>query len=209
MPHYDRCALITIDVQCDTLDGGPAEIPGTSAAVLAIARVAETFRAAGGPIYHAVRLYQSDGSNVDLCRRSPIEAGEKFFMAGSTGSGLAPELSTVAPDARLLLTGEFQHVGDREMIFYKPRWGAFFETNLEERLRAEGIDTLVFAGCNFPNCPRTSIYEASERDFRIVLVTDAMSRIYDRGVDELRAIGVAMAQTTELAALLGPQAAAA
>jgi hypothetical protein len=43
---------------------------------------------------------------------------------------------------------------------------------------------------NFPNCPRTSIYEASEREFRIVLVSDAVSGLYDRGVDECRAIGV-------------------
>src|SRR3989442_358297 len=31
-----------------------------------------------------------------------------------------------------------------------------------------GISTLVCCGCNFPNCPRTSLYEASERDFRLV-----------------------------------------
>ena len=34
------------------------------------------------------------------------------------------------------------------------------------------------------------MYEASERDFRIVLVSDAVSGLYDRGVDECRAIGV-------------------
>jgi nicotinamidase-related amidase len=52
------------------------------------------------------------------------------------------------------------------------------------------VDTLVFAGCNFANCPRTSIYEASERDFRIVAVVDAISGLYDLGVQELERIGV-------------------
>lgn len=42
----------------------------------------------------------------------------------------------------------------------------------------------MFAGCNFPNCPRTSIYEASERDFRTVLVRDAISGLYERGEHE-------------------------
>jgi hypothetical protein len=53
-----------------------------------------------------------------------------------------------------------------------------------------GEDYTAFAGCNFPNCPRTSIYEASERDFRIVVIDDAVSGLYDRGRAELEGIGV-------------------
>jgi hypothetical protein len=49
---------------------------------------------------------------------------------------------------------------------------------------------VVFAGCNFPNCPRTSIYEASERDFRVVVARDALSGLYERGERELEGIGV-------------------
>jgi nicotinamidase-related amidase len=75
---------------------------------------------------------------------------------------------------------------------YKPRWGAFFETPLEAHLRACGTSTVVLCGFNFPNCPRTSIYEASERDFRVVAVTDGISGFYERGARELEAIGVAL-----------------
>jgi len=53
----------------------------------------------------------------------------------------------------------------------------------------------VFCGCNFPNCPRTSIYEASERDFRTVIVEDAISGLYERGRQELINIGVAALTT--------------
>ena len=81
---------------------------------------------------------------------------------------------------------------------YKPRWGAFFGTRLEQHLRGVGATTLVFAGCNFPNCPRTSIYEASERDFRIVAVSDAISGFDDRGCRELQGIGVTVVQAREL-----------
>ncbi len=76
--------------------------------------------------------------------------------------------------------------------------GAFFQTTLDEHLRAAGVDTLVFAGCNFPNCPRTSIYEASERDYRVVLVHDAISGLYDRGRDEMVGIGVSLLSTIEV-----------
>ena len=85
---------------------------------------------------------------------------------------------------------------------FKPRWGAFYRTGLEGHLRDLAVTTVVFAGCNFPNCPRTSIYEASERDFRIVAATDAISGLYDRGRDELAAIGVSMLSADEIASVL-------
>jgi nicotinamidase-related amidase len=93
-------------------------------------------------------------------------------------------------DHELLLAGSMQQVGPAEHVMYKARWGAFYQTDLERHLRESGSNTVVFAGCNFTNCPRTSIYEASERDFRIVLVSDAVSGLYDRGLEELRGIGV-------------------
>ena len=55
---------------------------------------------------------------------------------------------------------------------------------------------------NFPNCPRTSIYEASERDFRVVLARDAISGLYDQGVDELVGIGVTVMDTADIANLI-------
>jgi nicotinamidase-related amidase len=98
--------------------------------------------------------------------------------------------NVVELDHQFLLAGGFQQIGAAEHVMYKPRWGAFYDTDLDRHLRESGSSTLVFAGCNFPNCPRTSIYEASERDFRIVLVSDAISGLYDRGIEECRAIGV-------------------
>lgn len=58
--------------------------------------------------------------------------------------------------------------------------GAFYGTRLEEHLRALDVDTVVVCGCNFPNCPRTTIYEASER-----------------GTEELRNIGVSLLRADE------------
>jgi nicotinamidase-related amidase len=82
---------------------------------------------------------------------------------------------------------------------YKPRWGAFFETSLGQHLASLGVNTLAFAGCNFPNCPRASIYEASERDFRIVLVEDAISGLYNLGRDEMKNIGVTLMSANQVA----------
>jgi nicotinamidase-related amidase len=192
-PLPGSAALVLIDVQRDFYaDDGPLPVDGTAAAIPAMARLATEIRDRALPIVHVVRLYRPDGSNADRVRRQAIERGARMAVPGSTGSQIAPELlpNAVELDHELLLSGELQHVGPREHVMYKPRWGAFYQTKLEQHLRDTASDTIVFVGCNFPNCPRTSIYEASERDFRIMLVSDAVSGLDDQGIKECRAIGV-------------------
>jgi nicotinamidase-related amidase len=200
-PDLAAAALITIDTQRDVLDGGPLEIVGTSAALEGMLLLAREFRRAARPIVHIVRLYKSDGSNVDLCRRQAVQSGARVLAPDAPGSQLAAELLPV-PDLRLdgelLLAGGVQPLGPGEVAIYKPRWGAFYATPLESHLREREITTLVFCGCNFPNCPRTSMYEASERDFRVVLARDAISGLYERGERELTNIGVHLAGAAEI-----------
>jgi len=200
-PDFASAALITIDTQCDVLDGGPLEIPGTSAALTGMRALLDAFRDAARPIIHVVRLYQPDGSNVDLCRRRAVQNGTRMLTTNSPGSQLAAELlpePELTLDGELLLSGGVQSLGPGEAAIYKPRWGAFYRTPLEDHLRRQGVCTLVFCGCNFPNCPRTSIYEASERDFRVVLAREAISGLYERGERELTNIGVHLMSTAEL-----------
>jgi nicotinamidase-related amidase len=204
-PDFGASALITIDTQRDVLDGQPLEIRGTSAVLPAMQRLLAACRRAQAPVIHVVRLYRRDGSNVDLCRRGLVADGAAILAPGTDGSELAPELladPSVRLDPDLLLAGGIQEIGSSEGVMYKPRWGAFFQTPLETRLRGHQISTLVFFGCNFPNCPRTSIYEASERDFRVVLAVDAISGLYERGERELTAIGVQLMTSEQIAAAL-------
>jgi nicotinamidase-related amidase len=207
-PEFAASALITIDTQRDVLDGQPLEIPGTLAILPAMERLLDAFRQARAPIVHIVRLYRPDGSNVDLCRRGLVEDGAAILTPGAEGSELAPGLladPAVRLESDLLLAGGIQELGSDEVVIYKPRWGAFFNTPLESHLRSRGASTVVFCGCNFPNCPRTSMYEASERDFRVVLATDAVSGLYERGERELAAIGVRLMRSEAIAAALTDQ----
>jgi nicotinamidase-related amidase len=211
-PDFAASAIVTIDTQHDVLDGRPLEIPGTSAALPRMQRMLAAFRQAGRPIVHIVRLYRADGTNVDLCRRDLVERGAAILTPGTEGSELAPGLLAdpgTRLDPELLLAGEVQELGGNEVAIYKPRWGAFYDTPLETHLRAHEASTVVFCGCNFPNCPRTSIYEASERDFRIVLATDAISGLYERGERELEVIGVSLRRSDDIAAELREHVAAA
>jgi nicotinamidase-related amidase len=204
VPSLSSAALVTIDVQQDTLDGQPLEIAGTSERVPAIAALAAAFRDAGRPIVHVVRLYRADGSNAEPIRRDLVTATVPLLRPGAPGRLLAPGVleHQVDFDDELLLAGLPQEVGDHEVVLYKPRWGAFYETRLQALLTEAGVDTVVFAGCNFPNCPRTSIYEASERDYSVVVASDALSGLYDQGQSELTGIGVTFATSTAIAAAL-------
>ena len=206
-PELTTSALVTIDTQCDySLPGAPAEIPGTIDVIPNMVRLLAAYRHCGLPIIHIVRLYRSDGSNVDLSRREMIEHGTRIVEPGTGGAELVPALKP-SPDARLdaglLLNGAIQEWGHKEFVIYKSRWGAFYDTPLHDHLLKRGVNTLVVCGCNFPNCPRTTIYEASERDYRIVLVDDAVSGIYEKGKDELQNIGVHLLSTTTLIQRLG------
>ena len=115
---------------------------------------------------------------------------------------LKPSKSNVTLDTELLLKGQLQQVTSTEWIMYKPRWGAFYATPLEKPLHELNTNTVVTCRCNFPNCPRTTVYEASERDFRVVLITDATSNIYERGLYELDKIGIGLMTSDDCVAAL-------
>ena len=209
-PDFSSVALVTIDMQQDFLAGQPFEIPGTSEILPQLQKLVVSFRRARLPIVHMVRLYKSDASNVDLCRRGAVEQGAAMVRPGTRGAELASELaprSDLRLDTNALLSGTPQPLGPSEWAMYKPRWGAFYQTCLAEHLTALGVTSIAFAGCNFPNCPRASIYEASERDFRLVLITDAVSGLYDRGKEEMKAIGVRLMTAVDLARAIDKQAA--
>lgn len=205
-PQLDRCALLVIDTQVDFVDGGASPIPGTAQVVPVIARLLAACRAARRPVVHVVRLY--DGEDVDLPRRTLLASGAPIVRPGSAGSQVVPSLlPDGAPplDPGRLLAGELQPLAEREWAMWKPRWGAFHRTPLDEHLRTRGVTTVVLAGCNYPNCPRAAVYGASERDLRVLVVSDAISGLQPAHLAEAAGMGVVAAGTDdvveELAAL--------
>ncbi len=191
-PDYNNIALITIDLQNDfCFPGAVLEIKGTVEIIPYVVQLLKLFRKCKRPIIHIVRLYEEDGSNVDLARRKRIQNGVRAVAPFSEGTELVKDLkpNTMRLDSGMILQGGVQEIASHEFVIYKSRWGAFYNTPLETFLKEKHITTLAFTGCNFPNCPRTSIYEASERDFRIIVIQDAISGIYERGLQELSNIG--------------------
>ena len=190
-PHFGSSALLVIDVQADFLDGGASTVAGTSERLPRMAELVAAYRSAGRPVVHVIRLYEGD--DVDLVRRGALRAGARLVRPGSPGAQIAPQL---LPDPGLVLdtgalqAGELQKAGDNEVVMWKPRWSAFHRTPLDAHLRGLAVDTIVLAGCNFPNCPRATLFDASARDYRVVVVDDAMSQVTPERLADAVALGV-------------------
>ncbi len=189
-PELNLSVLIVIDTQVDFCDGGASPITGTTGVLPAIGQLLEAYRRAQLPIIHIVRLY--DGDDVDLARRAAIASGAPIVRPGSTGSQIAPTLlkNDTPLDPAALLAGRPQQLGEREWAIWKPRWNAFYRTPLDHHLHTQGVTTVVLTGCNYPNCPRATLYGASERDYRVLLIDDAISGVKTHHLEEAALLSV-------------------
>ena len=194
LPERERAALITISAQRDfTRSDSPLCAKGHRRAVPSLARIVQSFRAEGRPIFHSVRLYRPDGSNAEPCRRAAFEEGLRVLMPGSLGAELIDEIKPTQAqrlDPQTLLSGDLQALGKNEFVFYRPRWGAFHKTPLEQSLAERGISTVVICGFTFTTGTRATVYEASARDLRIILVPDAVGNATEAGIAEMGRMGV-------------------
>jgi len=200
--NWNRSALLIIDMQNDfAKPDGNAYIDRTTDVIENVAFLADTFRRNQLPVLHIVRLYLEDGSNAELCRKQIILQGKTMVVPESPGAKILDELlpqnAKKYTDATLLSSDIIQ-ISPFDFVVYKSRWGAFYNTCLDVWLKNRKINSLVIAGCNFPNCPRTTIFEASERDYRLAIVPEAISQIYPKGIDELKGIGVNVLEHTVL-----------
>lgn len=190
--QWESSALLIIDVQNDFIDGA-LPVAGTVDVLPALRRLAETFRTAKRPIVHVIRYYEPGGSDADNVRRADMEAGTVVVAPGTDGANTPATLTrdqTVELDSEGLLAGDVQVIWAGEAVVYKPRWSAFFRTELESWLVDRDVTSVVVAGCNLPNCPRATLFDASERDLRAALVADAVSQGTPERLDDLRLIGI-------------------
>lgn len=200
-PHWASSALVVIDVQNDFLDDGALPVPGTRDILPALADLMAAYRAADLPIVHVVRLYSGD--DVDTVRRDELTSGElDAARPGSPGSQIPDTVAEVDLEPSTLLAGQFQVVAGDEVILFKPRWSAFHRTALDPWLREREVDTVVIAGCNLPNCPRATAFDATSLDYRVVLAQDATSGGTPERLADLERIGVIRRDAHEVAAAL-------
>ena len=61
-----------------------------------------------------------------------------------------------------------------EPVIVKKFPSAFFETDLQDRLHALGVDTIVLAGCTTSVCVRATAVDAMQRNFHTLVAAEAV-----------------------------------
>jgi len=163
-------AVVAIDMHRGHLDPSVATLPlAAERCGPVIARAAELFRglrAIGVRTIHVVTEYRDPGEIASnpfwqTIHDDPTKARKGILhhnLAGGPGTEIIP---TLYAEGDLVVRG-------------KKRYSAFYATNLEFLLQRHKIDTLILAGINTTTCVLCTAFEATNRDFRVVIASDAV-----------------------------------
>ena len=168
-----RTALVIIDMQNDfCAPGGFGERLGNDVAparaiIPAIGGLLRAARAAGLLVIHT-----REGHAPDLSDCPP----SKLKRSRSQGAGIGD----VGPLGRILVRGEAGNAIVSELepqpgewIIDKPGKGAFYATELHERLREAGIESLILTGVTTHVCVHSTLREANDRGYECLVLEDA------------------------------------
>jgi nicotinamidase-related amidase len=154
----EKTAMIVVDMQNDFVqEGAPIEIPRARAMVPRLNRLLAVCREHKIPviyIHHVIR-----GGDIDAGRLADHHEAirnNKAILAGTPNveiyEGLKP------------------HSGD--LVVAKPRYSAFYGTDLEAILRSQGIDTLIISGTVTDVCCESTTRDAFSRDYKVIFLSD-------------------------------------
>src|SRR4051794_41127261 len=180
-------ALVVIDMQNDFCDpasrlfvAGAPEIHGN------VAEVMETFRDAGAPVVVVLRQHRLTGLDVDHTRIGIFQ--DDPFLVDSPGADLIDGLEIVPTD----------------VVVVKRRWSAFFATDLDMVLRRVGVQSVVLAGVQTPNCIRATANDATSLDYHCTVIADATAsasqEVQDANLYDMSQMGVEIVTTNQLSA---------
>jgi nicotinamidase-related amidase len=151
-----RTALLVMDYQ----NGIVGMIEDADSLLARMGQASELVREGGGHIgYVRVAFTDADLKAIPTTSRmgARIAAGPQAFHADSPTTAIHDR---VAPQ-------------DGDIIVRKTRVGAFSTTDLEQQLRARGVDTLVLAGISTSGVVLSTVRDASDRDYRLFVLSDA------------------------------------
>lgn len=174
----DSHALLIIDMQHDfAVPGGACEVPGAHATIPVIRRVLGHFRDLGLPVFHIVREYRADGSDVEITRLRALKE-KNMVVPGTQGVRIAPGLEPVEGEYRIV----------------KQRFSAFMFTELDLILRRKGVTHLAVTGTQLPFCLRATLFDGLSLGYHMSLLTDASSsrtnEIHQANIRDIRDAGM-------------------
>jgi nicotinamidase-related amidase len=195
-----RTAVLSMDMQIGVVAAYTGNDPGMADRAASVLRAART---AGVTVIHIQVGFRPGMPEVDA--RNPLFGAilrspehQQFFQgpAGAIHGALGPE------------TGD--------IVIAKHRVSAFAGTDLEMILRAKGMETLVLLGIATSGVVLSTLLEASDADYRLIVVRDCCADreadLHNALLDKLfprRGAVVTAAELTAALALVGSPAPAA
>lgn len=174
-----KYVLLIIDMQNDfVLPGAPACVAGAYDTIPRIMKVLDFFRTKELPVFHIVREYRADGSDIEITRLSGFLNNKPYTVPGTDGCKIVEGLTPVQGEYRIV----------------KNRFSGFMNTELDFMLRRVGATHLIICGTQYPNCIRATIFDAISYGYPVINITDATSaqtlEIADANIADLKNIGV-------------------
>jgi biuret amidohydrolase len=173
----DRTALLCIDFQRDFMEpGGFGETLGNDVSTLRgtiepTRTVLDLFREKGWLVVHTREGHRADLMDLFPAKRDrgnpTLRIGDdgpmgRILTRGSAGHDIVPELYPV----------------EGEVVLDKPGKGAFYGTDLEVVLRAQGITHLVVTGVTTEVCVQSTAREANDRGFDCLVLSDCTASYF-------------------------------
>ena len=156
-----RTALVVVDMQNGFCHPeGSLYAPDSEAAIEPVAELVDRARDAEMPVVYTRDVHPPEQFD-DAHYYDEFDRWGEHVVEGSWEAEIVDELS----------------VTDADHVVVKHSYDAFYQTELEGWLQAHGIETLLFCGTLANVCVFHSAASAGLRDFKPVLVEDALGYI--------------------------------
>jgi nicotinamidase/pyrazinamidase len=188
-------ALVVVDVQNDFADpNGSLSVRGGDAIVPRVNAEIDAVTAAGGFVVYTQDWHPE--STAHFAKDGGI--WPVHCVADTWGAELHPDLRVEGPRVRKGSNGEDGYSG---FTMRDPTTGTTMATELEAVLRDRNIDTIVTCGLATDYCVKATALDGARLGFKTTVLLDAIRAVDlkpgdgDRAIDDMRAAGVALAQT--------------
>jgi nicotinamidase-related amidase len=120
----------------------------------------------------AIDLIRSHGGTIGYVRVGFADEGEIGGSMGKRVGGPAAALEHFHADHPNTQIHADVAPDEGDIVVRKTRIGPFGSTDLHEQLQARGIDTLVLAGISTSGVVLSTVRDAHDRDYRLIVLED-------------------------------------
>ncbi len=123
---------------------------------------------------YAIALVRDRGAHVGYVRVAFTDADLAAFPPTSKmGARVGTSAQAFHDDSPTTAVHDRVAPRNGDIVVRKTRVGAFSTTDLDQHLRDRGVDTVILAGISTSGVVLSTVRDASDRDYRVLVLADA------------------------------------